>query len=54
MCAEGDIEGAKERVRMASKLWSPIRLEILDDEALADVWPWSAAVAGGAAFPATL
>ena len=38
MCAEGDIEGAKERVRMASELWPPIRLEMVDDDALEGIW----------------
>ncbi|MFT5412793.1 MAG: hypothetical protein ACI8XO_004535, partial [Verrucomicrobiales bacterium] len=31
---EGDIAGAKERVKLASELWPPIRLEMLDDPAL--------------------
>ena len=38
MCAGGDIDGARERVRMASGLWPPIRLEILDDDALDGIW----------------
>ena len=38
LCAEGDIEGAKERVRTACRLWPPIRLEILDDDALEGIW----------------
>ena len=38
LCAEGDIDGARARVRKASELWPPIRLEILDDGALAGIW----------------
>jgi len=37
-CAEGDIEGAMERVRWASELWPVIRLERLDDPALERIW----------------
>jgi hypothetical protein len=34
LLASVDDEGAKERVRLASELWPPIRLEMLDDPAL--------------------
>ena len=38
LVAEGDIAGAKERVKMASELWPPIRLEMVDDPALGGIW----------------
>ena len=38
LCAAGDIDGAKERVRWASELWPPIRLEMVDDPELGGIW----------------
>ena len=38
LCAAGDIDGVKERVRLASELFPPIRLEMVDDPALEGVW----------------
>ena len=34
LCAEGDMAGARERVKLAGALWPPIKLEMLDDPEL--------------------
>jgi hypothetical protein len=38
LIAVGDVEKAKEAVGGAVKLWLPIRMEIVADEALAELW----------------
>ena len=38
LVANGDIAGAKERVKLAGELWPPIRLEMIDDPALGAIW----------------
>jgi hypothetical protein len=38
LIAVGDVEKAKEAVGGAVKLWQPIRVEIIEDEALASLW----------------
>ena len=38
LVADGDIAGAKERIRWESELWPPIRLEMIDDPALGAIW----------------
>ena len=38
LCTEGDLDGAKSRVKMASELWPLLRQEMLDDEALDGLW----------------
>jgi hypothetical protein len=35
LCAEGEVEGAKGAVKKAARLWPAIRLEMVDDPALA-------------------
>ena len=38
LLADGDTAGARDRVKLASELWPPIRLEMIDDPALEDLW----------------
>jgi hypothetical protein len=38
LAAAGEVEKAKEAVGGAVKLWLPIRMEIVADEALAELW----------------
>ncbi len=38
LCAEGDSAGARERAKLAGELWPPIRLEMLEDSALDEIW----------------
>jgi hypothetical protein len=38
LIAAGDTEKAKEAVGGAVKLWQPIRMEIIEDDALAALW----------------
>jgi hypothetical protein len=38
LIAVGNVEKAKEAVGGAVKLWQPIRVEIIEDEALASLW----------------
>ena len=36
--AAGDVEKAKQAVGHAVELWQPIRLEIVEDDALSAIW----------------
>ena len=37
-CEQGEVEEAKERVRLASKLWPLHRIQMLEDERLSLLW----------------
>ena len=38
LVAAGDIEKAQQAVAHAVELWQPIRVEIVEDDALAELW----------------